>query len=330
MYSYTATNNIRRPTSIHLYEDNNAHIPYEELWRSAIRCKLVHCEQENMYMLWKISNTHYEHEVEITPAVDNTYQQELRGVSLPICFPTHGEHESIRINAHVWNSEETVYIHFETDTESEARFLRMPMILHPIFGHVCVNRFLYRRFLSIINTLLCYFDLFKNRRCTLVVAGYSVGATMAQIAAAVIGGMFPAFIVKCHAFGGMKPGNDAFARWSAVRVYESYRIVNGNDPFVLLPLNYKWCHISHITLHFERRLFVHVSYKETPWYKRFFMEWRIKRTLMRALRHACDHPFDRYIDELWGYTRMATYLYSQSEADTPLRTPIEKGNSACE
>lgn len=327
-YSYTRVNSIRRPTSLFLYEDNNTVIPYEELWRSAIRCKLVHREQENMYMLWKLSNTQheYEHEPEITPTIDSTYQQELKGVSLPICFPTHGEHESIHINACVWNSIDTVYIHFETDTESEARFLRMPMRLHPIFGSVCVNRFLYRRLLSIMSTLLCYLELFKDRQCTLVFAGYSVGATMAQIAAAVLGGMFPDFVVKCHAFGGMKPGNDAFARWSSKFVLESYRIVNGNDPFVLLPVDYRWCHIANVTLHFEKHLFVHVSYKEMPWYKRLFLERRIKQTLMIKLRHASDHPFDKYIDELWCYTRMAMYLYSQTEAEIPLLTPIENKN----
>lgn len=319
-YSYTNKASIYRPTPLYLWNDENIHIPYEDLWSSAVRCKFVHCEKDDMSFIWHLSNV--PQDTEITPDIDELYIREMKDVSLPICLHTHGSYEKVSIKVYIWNSQNTVFITFYTDPDSEARFLRVPMKLHPIFGDVCVNRFLYLRLLSVIGTIICYLDIFKNRQCTLMLAGYSLGATMAQIASAILAGIFPDFYIKCHAFGGMKPGNDAFARWSASCVHESYRIVNGNDPFVFLPIHYRWCHTSCVTLHFEKHLYVNVSYKEAPWYKRFIMQRQIIRHILRVINKSNDHPFDKYIEELWGYTRMAKYLHSMSEAELPLLTPI--------
>lgn len=320
-YSYTNKIGNRLPTPLYLSDDDNTRIPYEELWSSAVRCKFVHCKHDDMSMIWHLSNIPQDRE--ITPNIDEAYIHEMRGVSLPICLHTHGVHEKISMKVYIWNNHNTVYITFHADAESEVRFLRRAMRLHPIFGDVCINRFLYMRLLSVIGTIVCYLDIFKNSKYTLVLAGYSLGATMAQIASPVLAGIFPDFYIKCHAFGGMKPGNDAFARWTSSCVHESYRIVNGNDPFVFLPFHYRWCHTSHVTLHFERHLFVNISYKEAPWYKRFFMERGIIKHVLRTMKKSNDHLFDKYIEELWVYTRMANYLHSMGEAEIPIPTPIE-------
>jgi hypothetical protein len=310
--TYAIENRVRRPTPLFLEDDKR--IPYEELWLSAIRCKIVHGGDGHVHDLWRMTNAFVPENL-----VDDIYIKELRGVSYPVSIHTYDKRDDIRIQFWMWYINHNVFLTVQMDNESEARFLRTPMRLYPLFGGVCVNRMLYRRLLSVIRELVCRLDVLKDRANTLVVSGYSAGATMAQVSAAILARMFPQMYVKCHAFGGMKPGNDAFASWSSHCIRENYRVVNGDDPVVFLPFDYRWCHIANVTLHFEKHLFVNVFYKDLPWYKRVFMRRRILR---RALRGMEDHPFDMYINQLWSYTRMATYLYSVSEADDPNHTPI--------
>lgn len=276
-----------------------------------------------LYRLWKTLHHPTIPDPEMEALMDDGYVSELKDVSHPVCYRTSGEYKQIGISVYLWHntSTRTIYMTFQANNEDEARILRSPMILYPLFGNVCVNRFFYRRLLSVIKSLIAYLEVFQEPHI-LMITGYSVGGAMTQIAAAILGRMFPQFSVKCHTFGCPKPGNDEFARWFSQCVKENYRIIHGNDPVVLLPADYRWSHVAMVTLHFERQLCVHVSYKDIPWYKRFWMRKRIARMLHEKGRIHYEDRFDQYIQHLWNYVRMAKYLQSVPDAEDLQRTPL--------
>ena len=309
-------NNIKRTDS-----NYDTLIPYEELWRSAIRCKLIHGNYTDIYDLWMMANNP-QLEEEILPSIDEAYLQELRGTSLPISFQTTGDHLDIPISIQLWHREKTIYMTFRIDKMTEAKIIKKHMKLHKIVDNICVNRFFYRRLLSVIKEIIIYFEEFKEDNYTLVLSGYSLSAVMAQIASAIFGRIFPNMYVKCHTFGSPKPGNGAFAKWFLSIVKENYRVVHGNDPIVFIPTDCNWKHPMNTTLHFDRELHVNVSYRDVPWYKRFFLMRRIIKKLMIEGNKHNDHRFDKYIAHLWKYKRMTSYIYSICEADVFVQTPI--------
>jgi len=299
----------------------NTTIPYEELWRSAIRCKLIHGNCTDIYDLWMMANNPQLQE-EILPSIDEAYIQELRGVSLPVSFQTTGDHLDIPISIQLWYREKTIYMTFRIDKNVEAKIIKKHMSLHNIVDNICVNRFFYRRLLSVIKDIILYFEEFKEDNYTLVLSGYSSSAVMAQIASAIFARIFPNMYVKCHTFGSPKPGNRSFAKWFLNIVKENYRVVYGNDPIVFIPTDCNWKHPMNTTLHFDRELHVNITYHDIPWYKRFFLMRKIIKKLMIDGSNHNDHNFDKYISHLWKYKRMTSYLYSTSEADVFIQTPL--------
>jgi hypothetical protein len=206
--------------------------------------------------------------------------------------------------------------------ESELAIMKKKTKLYKIVNNVCVNKFFYRRLLSVIGNIVIYLEKFKDQKRMLVVSGYSLGGIMAHIAAAIFGRMFPNLYVKCHTFGSPKPGNDEFALWFSECVKENYRIINGTDPIVLFPLNYKWSHTEMVTLHFGINYSIHIYYHRVPWYKRLFLTRHVIRKILKKKYNKYDHHFDVYILRLWRYVRITSYLYSISEAEVFTPTPI--------
>lgn len=208
---------------------------------------------------------------------------------------------------------------FYVDTNLEKSFLKKQTKLHTIFGKVSVNRYMHKYFISIVKPLITYLENFKNDKYNLVISGYSLGAVTTHIASAVFAHMFPNLYVKCHTFGSPKAGNSAFVKWFSERVHENYRIINSNDPIIMLPMGCKWTHAANVTLCFDKRLHISVFYRNMPWYKRLFEKRKIIR---KIINNKGSHNFDTYISQLWSYIRVTNYVYSTNDADGIALTPL--------
>ena len=312
---------LNRRASLYLNDAASTRIPYDDLWCSAVRCKLVHTRHTDLHTLWEVSNSGNV-VPEIYPSMDEAYIAELKGVSRPHCFKTQYKDPNVGIDIYAWHSRDAIYMTIHMEPESEASVMKKQAKLCRIFNNVSVNSFFYKRLLSVIAHVISYLEDFKDKRHTLVVSGYSLGGIMAHIASAVFGMMFPNLYVKCHTFGSPKPGNDDFASWFLRCVNENYRITNGKDPIVYFPINYRWCHVERTTIHFDKNLRISISYQHTPWYRRFFLSRGILRTIVKKDYNRYDHDFDAYISRLWHYMRLTSYLYTVPEADTIEQSPI--------
>lgn len=282
-----------------------------------MRCKLLHFHHNKLYRLWRAINYPIIPDSEVEPMMDDACIAELKGVPSPVCYRTSEEQKGVDISVYLWHNPIThrIFMTFQADSKDEAQILRHPMFLYPLFGSVCVNRFFYRRFLSVINQLITYLESFKEPY-SLIVSGYSVGGAMSQIASSILARMFPHFYVKCHAFGSPKPGNSDFAKWFSDGVKESYRIIHGNDPVVRMPTECGWSHADHVTIHSERHQ------TDIPWYKRLWIRRRIIRTLREQGAAYHEKCFQSYNQHLWHCTRMASYLESILEAEPLQQTPL--------
>jgi hypothetical protein len=300
--------------SLYLQDAEGTRIPYDDIWCSAVRCKLIHITHMDIRVLWEAANINIPMH-DMYPSIDEACIMELRGASEPRCFSTACKNSNIRIDVYAWHKRDAIYMTVRMDPGSEAHAMKKRARLCSIFDKVCVNRLFYRRLLSIINDVVSYLEGFKDKRLMLVVSGYSMGGVMAHIASAILGRMFPNLYTKCHTFGSPKPGNDAFAAWFIDCVKENYRVTNGTDPIVYYPIDYRWCHPERVTLHFRNNLSISISYNSMPWYKRLLMARCIIRRILRAKHNRHDHGFDVYINRLWHYVRLTSYLYSVPEAD---------------
>ncbi len=303
--------NYSKRTSLYLDDIAGTRVPYDDLWYSAVRCKLVHLKNRDVHTIWDAANSNNPIE-EILPSMDDAYIQELKGKSIPVCFETRCKSiSSIGISIYAWHNKDNVYLTVHMDINSEIELMKHKVRFYNIFDNVAVNRFFYIRLLSVITDIIAYLKGGIDPRRALIVSGYSFGGIMAQIMSAIIGNIFPNLYIKCHTFGSPKPGNDAFAKWFSGCVRENYRVINSTDPIVMFPISYKWCHTEKVTISLYDNLGVHITYYGYPWYKRIFFTSRIIKSLKNKYKKY-HHNFDLYISRLWKYVRIASYLYSAS------------------
>lgn len=308
-----------RPPLLCIGDPAYTYIPYQELWRSATRCKLVHYNNTRIHQMWRMANAGHS-----DTGQDIAYTKELNGVSEPT-FIASGQSTrdantlSSSISALLWSKGDTIYMTFRVDTYLERAFLKKQSKLRTMFGKVAVNRYMYKQFISILNPLLGYLEGYKNGNYELVISGYSLGAVVTHIASAVFAHMFPNMYVKCHTFGSPKPGNDAFCRWFSERVKENYRVIISSDPIVHLPMGCKWTHAANVTLCFDKRLHISVYCNNIPWYKRIVEERKIVK---EALASSEIHHFDTYISQLWNYIRITDYIETIGGAENGALTPL--------
>lgn len=280
-------------------------IPYEELWSSVIRCKLVYKHPEKIQNMWSvINNIEDRHELHVS-YINDAYIRELRDVSEPVHFHTQNN-----ITLYLWHTPDTIYMTFHIEKHIEKQFLNKQSKLVPISGCITVNRFFYSEILSILKPIIGYIEGLKRpvpRR--IIIAGYSVGGVISQILSVILGQLYSykGFSICCHTFGSPKAGNSAFVKWFNNHVKEHYRVVNENDPITMLPLDCNWCHAYRTTLQFDHDVHMNVRDKKSPWYKRLFStKFFTVRKMMKQYEH--DHDFDIYTSRLWKYARVAKYI----------------------
>lgn len=275
-------------------EDRAISIPYDDLWRSAIRCKLISEHHRNMGDLWKLAHEPKDN----VQTMDSNYLHELCGATEPVHYDT------IHTTSYLWHTLGTVYITFRVDRHVEKKFLKKQNRLIGLSGCICVNRFFYHEMLTILRPTLAYIKRMEPKR--LVISGYSTGGILVQIISGVLGQMFPHMHVCCHTFGSPKAGNHAFAKWFCQHVQEHYRIVNGHDPVTMYPFDCNWSHVYSTTLQFDWDSHINILQQEPPWYRRLWTRLFITRRILK--QHRYDHDFDAYIARLWRYVRIAKYI----------------------
>lgn len=332
---------FRRPTSLFLDDKEHTHIPYEDLWQSAVRCKLINVSSTALDNMWNLINqTHND----ITD-IDDMYANELRGVSAPVYIETESDNKipPIRIvmwhktsrasnataanlqaatNATATSAGTTVYITVQSDPEVNRRIIKTRSKFYTIFDNIAVNRFFYKRFLSVIKPMLEYLHQFDDMKCTLVVSGYSMCAVMAHLVAGIFSHVFLNMDVKCHTFGSPKPGNRAFSEWFSKLVKENYRVTSVDDCVSELPLHYKWGHIEKVTLMFNNNMNINVTYKRKPWYKLLFRKHNITRRMLQRNDVRVLQSFDDYMARVWKYKYISSYILSTSSAEDVVQTPV--------
>jgi hypothetical protein len=308
-------------------------IPYEDLWRSAIRCKLIYEHHQNnhnhnhnhnrVYNLWKfINNIEDTQEIVDIIHIDDAYVHELRTTSEPVCFDTISHKKEINeinemnnqntynTSVYLWNTTETIYITFHVDKNIEKDFLKQQTELVSISGCISVNQFFYEEMLVILNPILRYIENLNvkdpNIHRKIIISGYSLGGVIVQIISAVLSQIFTDAHISCHTFGSPKAGNCAFVKWFNNYVKEHYRVVNGNDPITMFPVGCNWSHIPNTTLQFDMDLHLNIQQEHIPWYKHICMKPMILHKIMKYYKH--DHDFHIYITRLWKYTRITKYV----------------------
>jgi hypothetical protein len=76
--------------------------------------------------------------------------------------------------------------------------------------------------------------------------GHSFGAAMATIASFRYASSKPQMRVSCHVFGSPRVGGEGWRQMvHSVPNLRLYRLVNGSDPYVLLPHGSEWVHCGH-------------------------------------------------------------------------------------
>jgi hypothetical protein len=76
--------------------------------------------------------------------------------------------------------------------------------------------------------------------------GHSFGAAMATVASFRYASAKPQMRVSCHVFGSPRVGGEEWRQMvHSVPNLRVYRVVNGSDPYVLLPNGNEWVHCGH-------------------------------------------------------------------------------------
>lgn len=304
-------------TILRLNRSEYRKLPYEDLWRSAIRCKLVLMHHSIIHAIWRSVNmSDNTLDAIINVNIDEEYIRELRNVSEPFHFNTKSNTYQNRYNTsfYFWHTDDTIYITFHVDRHVEEEFLKKQSVFTTISDNICVNEFFYTEACSILKPIISRIEALKNRTprhpLRIVIAGYSLAGIIVQIMSAIIGQYFGSnnAIIFCHTFGSPKAGNRKFVNWFNTYVNENYRIINGNDPMVLFPVDSNWCHVSKTTLQFDTDLHMNISDKEEhiPWYKRLWMRHVIYHRIIWKYRR--DHIFDIYINRIWKYSRITNFI----------------------
>jgi predicted lipase len=110
----------------------------------------------------------------------------------------------------------------------------------------------------------------KDSIDALYFSGHSLGAALATIASAYYGYEYrdtPIRIV-CHTFGCPRVGNKHFINMFQTYVGQHTRIRNESDPVTIIPISWRFTHISNsITVNNKQEVRI---VNETPWYLRIF------------------------------------------------------------
>lgn len=312
---------IERPSAVLLQRSDYKNIPYEDLWKSAIRCKLIYHNHKNICALWKFVNKPEDtQEIINSTDIDEDFIHELRDVSEPQQFDTntdfYGRSHRYNTSAYIWNTDDTIFITFHVDKHIEKKFLKIQTELETISGCIAVNKFFYKELLTLLRPMIAHLDTFADKPFKVVITGYSLGGIIVQIASAIFGQMYPNFHICCHTFGSPKAGNCSFVKWFNNYVKENYRIINGNDPITMFPINYRWLHTSNMTLQFDKDAHMNILYKDTAWYKKLWIKPYIIKEIMEQHKH--DHDFHIYITRLWKYLRITNYVESSRQIVEPI------------
>ena len=305
---------IERKTADVLKKLEYRNIPYKELWRSAIRCKLVYDHHSNINGLWRFIKTNQK-----PLQIDDAYVYELSHVSEPIHYDTRSYDALQKYNttSFLWHTDNTIYITFHVEKHIEKKFLKKQDVFIKIRNNISVNSFFYYEILSLLKHIRCYIEKISetNPLCKyrIVIAGYSLGGIIVQIIAPVLAEIFKPkdFSICCHTFGSPKAGDSEFVKWFTKNVNEHYRIINGNDPITMFPINHRWRHILNTTLQFDMDLHINIIKEDTSLYKNIWFKSRIINEIIKEYRD--DHSFDLYITRLWKYARIAQFIETSAK-----------------
>ena len=192
--------------------------------------------------------------------------------------------------AYVWRDGPIAYITFRGTSsiqdalvDVDVKALRMNVK----DGHVHVHNGFYKQFESVNKTIGDY--LCAHEDITYIeFAGHSLGAGLAQIAAATYGEMFPDKTVSCHTFGCPRTGDKNFVQWFQKNVKENMRICNKNDPVTMIPQRPIWTHTYNKCIEISDNHDVHEIMQDTPWYVRWFVSMLNIDYFSPIEDHDCD------------------------------------------
>jgi hypothetical protein len=166
---------------------------------------------------------------------------------------------------------------------------------------IYIHRGFYNQFLSVERVIS--FELMKYPgEMILKISGHSIGSALAQIASAYYGEMFPAKKVICYTTGSPRTGNKQFVKWFSDNVKRHYRIVNKEDPVMMIPNELIWKHTMNTCIVIDENCNVSLTVKDIPWWSRLIspltqldLEWRINY-----------HSLDEYIIRLTKLQKKVT------------------------
>ena len=128
-----------------------------------------------------------------------------------------------------------------------------------------VHRGFYKQFESIAAAILGDLAAKKEEIDDIVVCGHSLGTAIATIAAVTIAEGLPDVKVSCYTCGSPRVGNENFVKWFHSVVHSNWRIVNEQDPVMMIPFSHRFVHVNNAIVVDDMCNVLHVPGGDVPW-----------------------------------------------------------------
>ena len=130
-----------------------------------------------------------------------------------------------------------------------------------------------------------------NNIKTIILAGHSLGAAIAQVAAAYYADLFPDKKIISHVCGSPRVGNIDFKNFIESHIHESIRVANQSDPIAAINAVWGAIHASKCLLLFQNKSFKLID--ADPWYARIKTFWENARMDLLG-----EHATSIYVERL--------------------------------